>query len=71
MAEKQIPDRSTEPAVRESLDLEKSTTASNSNDVASDDSPETRDDEGNSVEAGQKVDDVPARRRPDSEAGSQ
>lgn len=71
MAKPQIPDRSAEPAVQESLDHEKSTTASNSNDVAPDASPETRDDEGNSVEAEEKVDEAPARQKPDSDAGSQ
>ncbi|HUQ10139.1 MAG TPA: hypothetical protein VM146_07460 [Steroidobacteraceae bacterium] len=52
MAEPQIPDRSAEPAVQESLDRgPRSTTAANTNDVARDAPPDTRDDEGNLVDA--------------------
>ena len=71
MAERKIPDRSDEPALQESLDPEKSTTAANSNDVQPDPPEETRDDEGNSVETQPKANDTPKRPRPDSDAGSQ
>jgi hypothetical protein len=71
MAERKIPDRSDEPAVKESLDHEKSTTASNSNDVPADDQQEARDDEGNSIETQPKPGEAPARPRPDSDSASQ
>ena len=71
MAERRIPDRSAEPAVKESLDPEKSTTAANSNDVDPDEQPEARDDEGNVIDVAKKPGDMPAKPRPDSEAGSQ
>lgn len=71
MTERQIPDRSAEPAVQESLDPEKSTIAANSNDVDPDAQPEARDDEGNALNVAKKAGDMPAKPRPDSEAGSQ
>ena len=70
MAKPKIPDRSDEPAVQESLDREKSTTAANSSDVEPDE-PEARDDEGNAVEVPRKVDKVSTPVKPDSDAGSQ
>jgi hypothetical protein len=69
MAAPKIPDRSAEPAVRKSLDREKSTTATNSSDVDPDDAGESRDDEGNVIDVARKDNDAPA--RPDSDAGSQ
>ena len=71
MTAPKIPDRSAEPAVQESLDREKSTTAANSSDVEPDDAGEARDDEGNIIDVAQNDSDAPARPRPDSEAGSQ
>lgn len=71
MAAPKIPDRSAEPAVRKSLDREKSTTAANSSDVEPDDAEEARDDEGNVIDVARKPDDAPTRPRPDSDAGSQ
>ena len=71
MAEPKIPDRSDEPAVQESLDREKSTTAANSNDVEPDAVPEERDDEGNAIDVTETAEHAPANPRPDSEAGSQ
>ena len=71
MSERKIPDRSDEPALQESLDPEKSTTAANSNDVDPDPPEETRDDEGNSVETQPKGNKPSRRPRPDSDAGSQ
>lgn len=71
MAKPQIPDRSDEPAVQESLDHEKSTKAANSNDVEPDAPAEARDDEGNVIPVLPKVNEAPKRRRPDSDAGSQ
>lgn len=71
MAAPKIPDRSAEPAVRKSLDREKSTTAANSSDVEPDDAGEARDDEGNVIDVARKDSDAPKRPRPDSEAGSQ
>jgi hypothetical protein len=50
MAERQIPDRSAEPALQASLDHgPNSATASTSDDVEPGAPPDTRDDEGNSV----------------------
>ena len=50
MAKRQIPDRSAEPALQESLDHgPDSTTAANSDDAEQDPSPDARDDEGNVV----------------------
>jgi hypothetical protein len=57
--------------VRESLDREKSTTATNSSDVDPDDAGEIRDDAGNVIDVARKDNDAPARPRPDSDAGSQ
>jgi hypothetical protein len=71
MAVPKIPDRSAEPAVRESLDREKSTTAANSSDVEPDGAEEVRDDEGNVIDVARKDIDAPRRPRPDSDAGSQ
>jgi hypothetical protein len=71
MAAPKIPDRSAEPAVQESLDREKSTTAANSSDVEPDEAGEARDDEGNVIDVARKDKDSPARPRPDSDAGSQ
>jgi hypothetical protein len=71
MTKPRIPDRSAEPAVRESLDREKSTTASNSSELEPDASGEARDDEGNVIDVARKPEDAPARPRPDSDAGSQ
>lgn len=71
MAGPRIPDRSAEPAVRESLDHEKSTTAANSSDAEPDDAGEARDDEGNVIDVARKDKDAPARPKPDSDAGSQ
>lgn len=71
MAAPKIPDRSAEPALQESLDRDKSTTAATSNDVEPAATPEARDDEGNAIEPQPKAKDVPARPRPDSDAGSQ
>jgi hypothetical protein len=71
MAVPTIPDRSAEPAVRESLDREKSTTAANSSDVEPDGAEEVRDDEGNVIDVARTADDAPRRPRPDSDAGSQ
>lgn len=64
-AKRQIPDRSEEPAVQESLDEERSTTAANSSDAATDVPPETRDDEGNAVEAEANRKEMATRARPD------
>ena len=69
--DRKIPDRSDEPALQESLDPEKSTTAANSNDVELDPPEQTRDDEGNSVETQPKPNEPAKRPRPDSDAGSQ
>jgi hypothetical protein len=71
MKEPKIPDRSGEPALQEALDREKSTTAANSEDVDPDAPPETRDDEGNVIDVAQKGDGLPAKPRPDADAGSQ
>jgi hypothetical protein len=71
MAKPKIPDRSAEPAVRESLDPEKSNTAANSNDIEPDAPADARDDEGNRVETPREGDAAPARPRPDSDAASQ
>ena len=71
MAKPKIPDRSDEPAVQESLDHEKSTTAANSEDAEPDASAEARDDEGNVIQVLPKGKEPPKRRRPDSDAGSQ
>ena len=50
MAKRQIPDRSAEPALQESLDHgPDSTTAANSDEAEQDASPDARDDEGNVV----------------------
>ena len=50
MAERQIPDRSAEPALQASLDHgPDSTTAANSDDVEPGAPPDTRDDEGNLI----------------------
>lgn len=69
--EKQIPDRSAEPAVLDSLDPAKSTSAASSDDVAPDAAREARDDEGNAVEATGEDKEVEKPKRPDSDAGSQ
>jgi hypothetical protein len=71
MSEPKIPDRSGEPAVQESPDDEKSTTAANPNDVEPDAPPDTRDDEGNLVGTPREGEVSPVRPRPDSDAGSQ
>jgi hypothetical protein len=71
MAAPKIPDRSAEPAVRESLDREKSATAANSSDMEPDDAGEARGDEGNVIGVARKPNDAPTRPRPDSDAGSQ
>lgn len=71
MAEPKIPDRSAEPAVQESLDREKSTTAGNSSEVEPDDAGEARDDEGNVIDVAREEKDAPRRPKPDSDAGSQ
>ncbi len=71
MTERQIPDRSAEPAVQESLDREKSTTAATSDDVEPDAPDEARDDEGNAIEVAREGNDAPKHPKPDSEAGSQ
>jgi hypothetical protein len=71
MAGKLIPDRSAEPAVQESLDADKSTTAANSNEVDPEAQDGARDDEGNAIGVAQTGDDVPGKARPDSDAGSQ
>jgi hypothetical protein len=71
MSKPKIPDRSDEPAVQESLDPEKSNTATSSNDVEPDAPADTRDDEGNLVETPREGDAAPARPRPDSDAASQ
>ena len=71
MAAPKIPDRSADPAVRESLDREKSATAANTSDVEPDDAGEARDDEGNVIDVARKDYDAPARPLPDSDAGSQ
>ena len=57
-----IPDRSAEPAVQESLDRSpKARTASNSNDIPADAPPEeARDDEGNFMGGEPKNDDASA-----------
>jgi len=50
MAERQIPDRSAEPALQASLDHgPNSTTAATSDDVEPGAPPDTRDDEGNLI----------------------
>jgi hypothetical protein len=50
MAERQIPDRSAEPALQESLDHgPNATTAATSDDVEPGAPPDARDDEGNLV----------------------
>ena len=50
MAERQIPDRSAEPALQASLDHgPDATRAANSDDIEPGAPPETRDDEGNLV----------------------
>lgn len=71
MAKPKIPDRSAEPAVKESLDPEKSTTAANSSDVESGAPEEARDDEGNVIDVQRKAKKGPMPPRSDSEAGSQ
>lgn len=71
MTEPKIPDRSGEPAVQETLDREKSTTAGNSEDVDPGAPGETRDDEGNVIDVAQKSEGAPAKPRPDSDAASQ
>ena len=71
MAKPKIPDRSAEPAVQESLDPDKSSTASNSDDVEPGAEAEARDDEGNAVEVHPSGKGAPKRPRPDSDAGSQ
>jgi hypothetical protein len=70
-AKRQIPDRSQEPAVQESLDAEKSATAANSSDAAAEVPPETRDDEGNAIKVEAKQKATTKAARPDSDAGSQ
>jgi hypothetical protein len=70
-AKLEIPDRSEEPAVLESIDREKSTTAANSSDAATESPPETRDDEGNAVEAEAKPEEAVSSAKPNSVAGSQ
>ena len=69
--DKKIPDRSSEPAVRESLDPERSKSATNSSNDAAHDSAETRDDEGNVIAVRADGDGAPRAARPDSDAGSQ